>query len=77
MAVTERGWTGIFSIATLPEQRRQGIATQIMYHLATWSLANDAPNLYLQVIKENEKAVGLYTKLGFEELYGYHYRTKE
>jgi ribosomal protein S18 acetylase RimI-like enzyme len=76
MAVTERGWTGLFSIATLPEYRGQGLATQILSLLARWSLSNDAPNLYLQVMEDNEAATRLYEKLGFVRLYGYHYRTK-
>jgi N-acetylglutamate synthase len=77
MAVTERGWTGLFSIATLPEYRGQGIATQIISLLARWSLSNAAPNLYLQVMENNETAIKLYEKLGFARLYGYHYRTKD
>ncbi len=76
MAVTEQGWTGLFSIATLPEYRGRGIATQLLGLLARWSLSNDAPNLYLQVMENNETAIRLYEKLGFARLYGYHYRTK-
>jgi ribosomal protein S18 acetylase RimI-like enzyme len=77
MAVTERGWTGLFGIATLPEYRGQGVATHHLKLMAEWSLSNNAPNLYLQVMESNETAVKLYKKLGFSRLYGYHFRTKE
>jgi ribosomal protein S18 acetylase RimI-like enzyme len=60
----------------LPEYRGQGIATHILSLLARWSLSNDTPNLYLQVMENNESAIRLYEKLGFARLYGYHYRTK-
>jgi N-acetylglutamate synthase len=76
MAVAERGWTGLFSIATLPAYRGRGIATQILSLLARWSLSNNAPNLYLQVMESNESAIRLYENLGFARLYGYHFCTK-
>jgi len=75
LAVTERGWTGLFSIATRPEYRGRGLATQVVRLIAEWSLSCDAPNLYLQVMEDNLVAVRLYEKLGFTRLYGYHYRT--
>lgn len=77
MAVTEWGWTGLFSIATSPAHRKQGIGTAIVGGLARWSLLSNAPDLYLQVIASNENALRLYARLGFTYLYDYHYRTKD
>ncbi len=76
MAVTERGWSGIFSVAARPAFRRQGIATGILHRLTSWSLACNAHNLYLQVVQSNESAISLYRRMGFSDLYTYHYRTK-
>jgi ribosomal protein S18 acetylase RimI-like enzyme len=76
MAVTERGWSGLFGIATSPEYRGRGVATHILGTLAQWSVSSAAPNLYLQVMHNNNSALSLYTKLGFSHLYDYHYRTK-
>jgi len=76
MAVTERGWSGLFGIATSLEHRGRGIATHILGMLAQWSASSAAPNLYLQVMHNNSSALSLYAKLGFSHLYDYHYRTK-
>jgi GNAT superfamily N-acetyltransferase len=76
MAASERGWSGLFGMATASEFRGRGIATHIIGTLARWSMSNAAPNLYLQVMHANSNAVRLYSKLGFSHLYDYHYRTK-
>jgi ribosomal protein S18 acetylase RimI-like enzyme len=76
LAVMERGWVGIFSMATEPEFRRRGIATAVLRTLADWGAANGAQRLYLQVMANNDPAQALYGKLGFETLYHYHYRQK-
>ena len=66
----------IETVATFPEYRGQGIATQLMTYLLEmysekkWSLNCDY---------DNEKALGLYEKLGFKtvsdiNLYGHLYR---
>ena len=65
----------IEAVATFPEYRGQGIATQLLKHLidtdkhAKWSLNCDY---------DNEGAFKLYSKLGFKEngdidLYGHQY----
>lgn len=75
-AVLERGWAGLFNLATAQHFRRQGVATCAIHALASWSLQNGAENVYLQVVSDNDKALALYRKLGFRHLYHYHYRTK-
>jgi ribosomal protein S18 acetylase RimI-like enzyme len=76
LAVMERGWVGIFSMATEAEFRRRGLATVVMRSLAEWGKANGATQLYLQVMENNGPAQALYRKLGFETLYHYHYRQR-
>ena len=76
MAVTERGWTGLFNLATVPHMRGQGVATSIIADLTGWGMQQGAEHLYLQVMTNNEVAKRLYAKSGFSYLYGYHYRTE-
>jgi ribosomal protein S18 acetylase RimI-like enzyme len=74
LAVLERGWVGIFSMATQPNFRRQGLATTVIYALAQWGQSHQADQIYLQVMESNAPAQALYQKLGFETVYHYHYR---
>ena len=75
MAVSERGWAGLFNIATAAEHRRKGISTQVIATMAEWASHNGAADLYLQVMDTNRPAITLYDRLGFTHLYHYHYRT--
>jgi N-acetylglutamate synthase len=76
ISVAERGWAGIFCLATAEKYRRQGVAKRVMSALADWSQDQGAHNLYLQVVATNAPAVTLYSKLAFSPLYSYHYREK-
>jgi GNAT superfamily N-acetyltransferase len=77
MAVAERGWLGIFSMATLPHARRRGTATAVLNELAVWGRRQGATRAYLQTERDNEAAHALYERAGFRTAYGYHYRTRE
>ena len=74
LGVTERGWTGIFCMETLPAFRRQGAATAILGALAQWGSENGATQMYLQVMLNNAPACALYQRAGFTPLYTYWYR---
>ena len=37
----------------------------------------DAHTAYLQVVRDNQKAVNLYTKFGYKTIYSYWYRVKK
>ena len=76
-AVAERGWTGVFGMATTPARRRQGVATAVLRSLARWAVDAACPDLYLQVEHGNEGAGALYEQSGFRPHHGYHYRTHE
>jgi ribosomal protein S18 acetylase RimI-like enzyme len=75
MSVCERGWAGLYSVATAAHYRRRGVGTEIVRSLAEWAAQHGATQLYLQVMKNNAPALALYEKLGFSHLYSYHYRT--
>jgi ribosomal protein S18 acetylase RimI-like enzyme len=76
LGVYDSGWVGIFCMATLPDYRRRGAASAVLHAIAAWGQQQGAGDMYLQVMKNNPPALGLYAKAGFKGLYGYHYRTK-
>jgi ribosomal protein S18 acetylase RimI-like enzyme len=76
MGVIERGWLGIFSMATVPEARRRGAATTVLHMLAKAGANLGATRAYLQTESTNDAAHTLYEGLGFSTAYGYHWRTK-
>ena len=76
LGVLERGYRGLFDIATLEGKRRQGYATRVVRALTGWGRARGAHTAYLQVMRENAPALALYAKLGFAEVYTYWYRTR-
>lgn len=76
LGVYERGWVGVFSMATRPEHQRQGIATSILQRLAVWGAEQQASQLYLQVFSQNEAGLATYGRLGFTTLYQFYYRER-
>jgi ribosomal protein S18 acetylase RimI-like enzyme len=65
---------GVYSMLTLPEQRRRGAARAVLHALAQSALAQQIPELYLMVEQENLGARALYAHSGFQDAYRYHYR---
>ena len=67
----------IMTIAVDPAQRRKGIATHFISELEKWAKDRGATSMMLEVAIENESAIALYSKLGYEKLnirknyYGY------
>jgi N-acetylglutamate synthase len=74
MLVVERGWAGVFCMATRPADRRRGVATTVLQHAAGWAADQGARQLYLQVEEDNVPALRLYRRLGFRPSHHYHYR---
>lgn len=72
--VCERGWLGLFSLATLAPWRRRGFSGALLQELAAWGAQHGAERAYLQVEEENQVARRIYAKLGFLALDAYHYR---
>jgi GNAT superfamily N-acetyltransferase len=74
VAVCERGWVGLFSIATAPAARRRGIASAMVHALTRWGVERGARHAYLQVESDNAGAQGFWASVGFRRSHGYHYR---
>jgi ribosomal protein S18 acetylase RimI-like enzyme len=74
LAVADRGWVGLTAVHTLPEQRRRGVAQDLLRALAGWATEQGIERFYLQVERDNAPARRLYAGLGFSEAYRYHYR---
>lgn len=74
--VEDKGWLGIFCMATDPNFRRRGFASQILHGLAEWAHQQGAVNAYLQVMANNQSAQKLYSQYKFSTIYQYHYREK-
>jgi arginase len=74
LAVCERGWAGVFCVATAPEARRRGVARTVVHALTHWATRHGAQRIYLQVESDNAPAHELYASAGFTRSHGYHYR---
>lgn len=73
-AVMERGYLGIYDIATAPDVRRQGLGQAMTERLLEWGQVNGARTAYLMVEEVNLAARSLYAKMGFQTIYTYWYR---
>jgi GNAT superfamily N-acetyltransferase len=69
----EDGLAGIFSMATVPDMRKRGIASAMLSRLLTWAWEHGASHAYLQVESTNPAAISVYRSFGFATAYTYHY----
>ena len=76
MGVVEQDYLGLFSLVTRQSKRNQGIGRDATLHILAWGQRQGAKHAYLQVQQDNEPALSLYRTLGFEPVYGYHYRVR-
>jgi RimJ/RimL family protein N-acetyltransferase len=74
LCVCERGWAGLFGIATARHARRRGVAQAVVHALSRWAADRGAQRLYLQVEADNAPAHALYARAGFTRSHSYHYR---
>jgi ribosomal protein S18 acetylase RimI-like enzyme len=77
LGVVEEDWLGLFSIRTLPEYQRKGVAWSISCALAMWAEDHEAKRVFLQVEDDNKPALALYARMGFSTMYTYWYRILE
>ncbi|HVN37434.1 MAG TPA: GNAT family N-acetyltransferase [Myxococcota bacterium] len=73
LCVVDDDLAGIFSMRTARAFRRRGLGTRLLRALAGFAQSAGATRLYLQV-EDDSPARALYLRLGFEPVYGYHYR---
>jgi ribosomal protein S18 acetylase RimI-like enzyme len=74
LAVLERGTVGLYDIVIAPQRRGLGLGRALVLGLLCWGRGQGAQWAQLQVREPNAAARGLYEGLGFQALYGYHYR---
>lgn len=65
---------GLFEVATAETFRGQGHARNTVLSALKWARMRGARTAWLQVETANYPAVALYSSLGFQTLYFYHYR---
>lgn len=74
LAVTERGYVGLYDIVVAPDLRGLGLGRRLVHGLMAWGRANGASRAYLQMRETNEVAGALYRSFGFEVAYRYSHR---
>lgn len=72
--VCDGALAGIFDLSTGVAHRQRGHGRQVLASALKWAAGRGATTAWLQVIAENEPALGLYRDFGFGELYRYAYR---
>jgi GNAT superfamily N-acetyltransferase len=76
MGVLEGEQLGYFSIFVSSEFRRRGYGQVTMWGITNWGLERGATFGYLQVEGDNEPALAMYQKMGFDLCYRYVYCKK-
>ncbi len=68
-----RGWAGLTDVVVRRKSRRGGVGSALTRAAVAWSMSVGAKNMYLQVLADNDAAVGMYSGLGFEPHHRYVY----
>ncbi len=68
---------GLFDISTRKSARNKGYGTKLIEGMLHWAVENGASNSYLQVIADNQPAIKLYEKMGYQHSYEYWYRIRD
>jgi RimJ/RimL family protein N-acetyltransferase len=63
----EPGATVVFAVYITPAQRGRGVLAGLVDAVAEWSVAMGRPELMLEVVVGNDRAVRAYEKLGFAD----------
>lgn len=74
LAVDAAGIGVYHNVVVRPDLRGQGLGRAVMHAALNWTRQAGATHAAIQVVSANTPAVNLYTSLGFEEAYRYHYR---
>jgi ribosomal protein S18 acetylase RimI-like enzyme len=76
-AVVERGCAALLNIVTHPQLRGRGYGKAVCQALLNRARQAGAHTAYLQVMQDNQAAIGLYRQLGYTPIYDYYYLSKE
>jgi RimJ/RimL family protein N-acetyltransferase len=63
----ERGVTIVFAVYITPAHRGTGVLAELVEAVARWSIEAGRPDLMLEVVVGNDRAVRAYERLGFVE----------
>jgi ribosomal protein S18 acetylase RimI-like enzyme len=74
IAVMTEDTVNLFDVAADPTRRRRGYGRRIVETAMAWGRARGATRALLQVAAGNDPAIALYHRLGYQEIYRYHYR---
>ena len=74
LGVLDGAQVGLFDLVTGVAWRKRGIGAQLIAGILNWAIGHGASTAYLQVAAQNQPALHLYQKLGFQEKYQYWYR---
>jgi len=76
LCAVERGFAGLFNVVVDEAYRGRGYGKGICVSLLSAAKRVGVHTTYLQAVQENNRAVNLYTKLGYMCAYSYWYRVK-
>ena len=68
---------GLYDVFTAASARGRGLAGILCRHLLAQARSCGARHAYLQVESDNLAARAVYRRLGFDDGYAYHYRTRD
>lgn len=74
LCILDRDYAGIYAIHVDQDFRRRHIGNAICRALLNAAFCRGAASAYLQVVKGNTPAKGLYESLGFQDFYTYWFR---
>jgi len=66
MAWAAAGDAELLTVAVVPEARRRGVGASLVTAAGVAALARGAASMHLEVAEDNEAAITLYAKLGYE-----------
>jgi GNAT superfamily N-acetyltransferase len=67
----------VHAVEVLPPHRRLGVAANIMRAAGFWAAREGAEHMVVLCTRANTAAQALYSALGFQPCYDYHYRIKD
>ena len=76
-AMIERGYMALLNVVVNEPERGKGYGMEICESVLAAAKRLGAHTAYLQVVRDNKKAINLYSKLGYKTMYSYWYRVKQ
>ena len=76
LCVHDNDMAGLFEVSVRSDLRNRGYGRTIVRAALRWAANQGAKTGWLQVEEQNHEAIGLYERLGFNEVYRYLYRAR-